>query len=146
MPEQFYIGIKGLVYNSKGEILIVRKIPPGDAKFEPYWEIPGGRMERETVQQTFEREINEELGIGALERQELYAVAVANFKINHDKDNLFFVIFSCRMSDGIELKLSDEHDQFKWIKPSEVPRYLAYMLPKELLGKISKERFNSKQN
>ncbi len=138
--EQFYIGIKALIANENGQILILRKIPKIKQKFEPYWDLPGGRIEGENPKETLAREVFEELGVKTLKILKIYDAAIANFRINGDKDGLFFVIYKCSLEKDTVLKLSEEHDQYKWIDKNEIKDHLEYMLPQDLLERLSKEK------
>ena len=51
------VGIKGLVFNDEGKLLLIQE-PNGK------WELPGGRIEHgETFHETLKREIKEEMGV-----------------------------------------------------------------------------------
>ncbi len=58
------IGVGGLVFNSKGQVLLVQRRYPPQAGL---WHIPGGRLEpQETLIACCQREILEETGITAI--------------------------------------------------------------------------------
>jgi 8-oxo-dGTP pyrophosphatase MutT (NUDIX family) len=141
MPDKrFFIGVKALITNPKDEILILKKSPkkPTD-KWEPYWDLPGGKIQSGGIKETLIREVAEELGIDNLEIMGLYDVAISNFDIHDGSDtlSLFFVVYECKITAGSELKLSEEHSEYRWVRPDEAKRLLTHMLPKHFLEELS---------
>lgn len=53
--------VRALIFNGENEIFLIKRIKPG---FEPYWVIPGGRVEvsDESLEAALHREVMEELG------------------------------------------------------------------------------------
>lgn len=132
--QQFYVGVKALITNDKGEILILKKVPDSyKYKFAPYWDIPGGKIKSEGVQKTLLREVEEELGIKNPKIVKLLDAAIANFKINGGKDSLLFIVYKCKIPKGTELRLSNEHSEYKWVNLKEAKKHLSFMFPKEFL-------------
>ena len=59
----FHLGIKALIRNKHGEILLLH-VDPAAVGGKEYWDIPGGRVQRgHGVEETLRREIEEETGI-----------------------------------------------------------------------------------
>ena len=137
--KQFYIGVKALITDHAGRVLILKGAPrkPSD-KWKPYWDLPGGKMQSLDIRGTLVREVREEIGIGRLSIGKLLDVSVANFKIDNGRGNLMFLIYQCKIPAGSRLKLSSEHSEFKWVSRKDAAKHLAYMLPKSSLGKISR--------
>ena len=111
MPDKrFFIGVKALITNLDGRILVMKKVPrkPTD-RWKPFWDIPGGKIQDSGIKETLIREVKEELGISDLEIGGLFDVAIANFDL-HKGDavlgGLFFVIYKCKIPANSELKLS----------------------------------------
>jgi len=51
----FHLGVKVLLYDSEGRVLLLKK--------GPYWDLPGGRLQKgETLMETLQREVEEETG------------------------------------------------------------------------------------
>lgn len=74
------------------------------------WELPGGRMEfGETAEETLKREIMEETGliVSPIKLLDTWNLV----KVDHQ---ITGIIYLCSLEEG-EVKLSDEHDAYKWI-------------------------------
>ena len=77
------------------------------------WELPGGRMDfSESVEQAFKREIKEELGFEKIEMGDL--INAWSFTNIREDVNYHFIIFDFEFfTDENEIKLSDEHTEYK---------------------------------
>ncbi len=78
---------------------------------EDLWELPGGRMEfGETAEETLKREIMEETGliVRPIKLLDTWNLIKEDYQIAG-------IIYLCTLEDG-QVRLSDEHDEFKWIK------------------------------
>ena len=142
IDKRFLIGVKALITNSKGEILVMRKVPrKASDRWKPFWDIPGGKIQRGGIKETLIREASEELGISNLKIGGLYDVTMANFNVKqHNEDlGLFFIVYKCKIPTSSKLKLSEEHNEYKWASPESAKELLAFMLPKDFLGKLSSE-------
>lgn len=110
------IGVGGLVFNRKGQVLLVaRRNPPRAGE----WHIPGGRLEPgETLRECCQREIWEETGIQASPGN---IVAIADRKV----DGFHYVIidFLAMLSDSEDSELprpgSDALDA-GWFDPEDM--------------------------
>lgn len=111
--KKFYVGIKGVVKQGD-KVLVLKKNQP-----EPFWEICGGRIDGdETIEQTLQRELQEELpGISDVKTKQLLCAHRLPKDVEGDT-SLMLVYFevSARLPDPIQL--SDEHTEYKWIKSS----------------------------
>ncbi len=135
---QFYVGVKALVTDSKGNVLVLRKVPRKPShRWRPFWDLPGGKMKGNSIRNTLIREVREELGSGRIRIGGIYGAGVANFKINGNKDGLMLIVYSCSLGKGTRIRLSEEHDAFEWVRPYEARRRLSRMLPEEFLGGIA---------
>lgn len=134
---QFYLGVKALITDPDGKILLLKSArrKPSD-KWEPYWDLPGGKMQDLDIVGTLRREVREEIGVKKLEVENLFDVSVANFRIDKGEGNLMFLIYLCSIPGNSRLKLSQEHSQFRWVSRKEAATCLAYMLPKDSLKRI----------
>lgn len=103
-------GTSALIINNKDQILLVKRADDDD--FLPgSWELPGGGVEYgETAQEAIIREIKEECGI---EIEVLKPVAVADYFINDTQ--ILEICFLCDPK-CLDIKLSHEHSDFKWLK------------------------------
>lgn len=136
MKEQlFQIGVKALIENEKGEILL---LDSGDWHHKDqvrHWDIPGGRIQGgASVSDTLKREIEEETGIKKLKKADFFTAVVSNFK-NIRVDNLSvglaLMIYKVEVDSNAAIKLSDEHTGFEWVNREDAAKRLAYKYPKE---------------
>ncbi|MCK5475885.1 MAG: NUDIX hydrolase [Candidatus Pacebacteria bacterium] len=102
------VSIKGLLYK-EDKILFLRTT---EAK---KWELPGGRMDfGENVEQTFKREIKEELGFENVKIGNL--LNTWSFTSVREKINYHFIVFDFEIyTKESKIRLSDEHIEYKWV-------------------------------
>ena len=88
---------------------------PKDAKYKPdHWDFPGGHLKKgETHEQAAKREVKEEIGLD-----------VDNLQKIGEKDGRMYVVFYKTDNYSGEISLdTDENQEYKWIKLSEVDNY-----------------------
>lgn len=98
-------GVKALIVN-EGKFLVMHN----NGVKEDLWELPGGRMEYgETAEETLMREIAEETGVTVkpIKLLDTWNLVKKEYQITG-------IIYLCILDKG-EVRLSDEHDAFKWI-------------------------------
>lgn len=89
---------------------------------EDLWELPGGRMEfGETAEETLKREIMEETGLIV---KPIKLLDTWNLILRVDYQ-IAGIIYLCELEEG-EVRLSDEHDAYKWIGIDEMSLELMY--------------------
>lgn len=143
MKEKIYhLGVKALIRNQSGEILLLKvnqekfKNPkPGN-----YWDIPGGRvLNGHTVEETLQREIEEETGITALHSFEPFDMLISNIEIPLDDEQtagLVLSIYESVIKDYVTIKLSEEHTEYSWFLPQKAALLLAYKYPTSFMEKV----------
>ena len=138
MEEQtFQIGVKALIANNRGEILLVKATPDRvDGKWPVHWDIPGGRIKNETPTETLRREVEEEIGVTDIDVVALFDAFASNIKIK-DLHTLFLVVYVCKMDENAKITLSEEHSEYRWFKPRDAIDPLSYKYPSEFLAKLS---------
>ncbi|OGE66517.1 hypothetical protein A3H85_03765 [Candidatus Daviesbacteria bacterium RIFCSPLOWO2_02_FULL_40_8] len=142
-PEQlFYLGLKALIRNEKGQILLVQEDPrdnPFDTVSGDYWDFPGGRIQKgETEDQGFSREMQEELGVSEVTRGPLVTAIISNLYSEIEGHKIGRILFIYQVSgDFSNIQLSDEHTAVKWFSPAEAAEWLKVKYPLELTGKIA---------
>ncbi len=129
----FQIGVKSLITNSEGEILV---LDSGDWHLKHqkrHWDIPGGRMqEGEDMLETLVREVAEETGIVTTHDCEILTIVQSNFKdipVNGNMVGLMLIVYKVTISDASKLKLSKEHVGYEWVSAKEAAKRLAYKYP-----------------
>ena len=130
VPENFRVVVKGLVYRH-GKVLIIRR-----SQLDPHaggkWEIPGGKIEwGEDPTDVFKREVLEET---SLEVTGIKPLLLTSF----ETPGRFVVgiIFQSNYVSG-DVKISDEHEDFKWIELKDIGEYDFHGWIKEELKKFS---------
>jgi 8-oxo-dGTP diphosphatase len=106
--------VRGIIRNSDGEILIVKRHPK--SKTDPeMWELPGGKVEKgEHFADALVREIKEETNLD---------VNVGDFceAIQNDYPHKRTVQLMMYLDDiNGSVEISDEHTQFKWASMDEI--------------------------
>lgn len=96
------------------------------------WEFVGGKVEAgETMEAALVRECREELDI---------TVSVGDIftQVIHDYPDILIrlTLFNCRIADGTPKLL--EHNDLKWILPSEIPNFEFCPADKDILALITK--------
>lgn len=133
MPAKIPV-VKLLLENEEGKFLMLKK---GD-KYDftaAKWEQPGGKIkESETRFEALKREVKEETGLEIEESEEMVRIELEDG--NHIN---CYVMHSSSFSGEIEL--SEEHEDFRWVRPEEFSelewhRDSSYILPP---GRYSEE-------
>ena len=105
----FSNAVKALIVKDERLLLIKRR--PNDVHKPGQWDIPGGRLEAgESPFLGLQRETNEEVGIEI----EIVMPLDVHYFIRDDGQQITLMIFLCKPKSG-EIKLSEEHSEFKWI-------------------------------
>lgn len=138
---RFHLGVKALIRNKKGQILILEKNPKNQSGLNPpHWDLPGGRISKDgDLKTTLKREIKEELGIKNLKIGEFFNASISKFRVYDGKEivGLIFFIYLCSTKNILEIKITDdEHIQFKWANPKVAAKLLEPKFSKELAKKI----------
>src|ERR1700744_1605589 len=108
MAEQlFQIGIKGLIRNKTGKILLL-KIPAWGGS-PGYWDMPGGRMDPgETFEETLRREMAEEIGVqyDGKPRQLMTVLSNITIPVGDTRVPLILLPYEVVLPDGVEITLA----------------------------------------
>ncbi|MBS4540163.1 NUDIX domain-containing protein [Clostridium sp. D2Q-11] len=110
----FKILTKSIIVKDK-EILILKR-SENSSFGGKLWDIPGGKLEfGETLKESIIREIKEETNIDINIKKTIASTS----SINKSNDKQFItLIYLCEYHSG-DIKLDDEHIDYKWIKPKD---------------------------
>jgi len=138
----FHLGIKALIKNNEGKILLLRvnleKLTMKDKG--AYWDIPGGRIHKgSTIEETLKREVEEETGISSIKSFSKLDMVLSNIRIPQGDTTLGLIlgIYVCETDDTTNITISDEHTEAKWFEPKDAAKLLAIKYPSEFCSKIA---------
>lgn len=121
MPEKYQkITVGGLLVN-ENKVLIVRR-SAAEPFLTGYYELPGGKVDfGDHPEQSLEREFLEEVNLKVVALKPYRIFTFVSDKGNrHTVEIVYFV----KLDDDIKkIKLSEEHDDFRWISVDEVDNY-----------------------
>lgn len=106
----FYrFSVHAVITNSEGKVLLLKQTY-GDKR----WGLPGGGVEPgETIHQAITRECKEEMGVEVL-------VNAFTGLYYHKNFNSQVGIFKCQLPQGVQIKLSSEHSEYRWTDIDEL--------------------------
>lgn len=117
------VAAKALVVNNEGNVLILREATTYEEGTNiGRYHLPGGRLEPgEAFYDGLKREVNEETGLLV---ESLYPLFVGEWRptIKSVPTQIVAVFMLCKTT-ATDVRLSEEHDQALWIKPSEYSSY-----------------------
>jgi len=127
-PDTFQLGIKALIRNRKGEILVLKSNPNYKyitSKKSAYWDLPGGRLHKDnSIEETLRREVMEEVRIKDIKIEKLLDASISKHR---PEKNLGLILFTflCSIADTNVIKfMDDEHIDFKWCSPKKAASLL----------------------
>lgn len=117
------IATKALVVNVKGEILILREASTYEEGTNVgRYHLPGGRLNPgEKFLDGLKREVDEEAGLKIEIGKPIY---VGEWRpiIKGVQNQIVAIFFICKpLTDKV--RLSEEHDDYKWVLPNEIKKY-----------------------
>ena len=132
----FYVGVKALITNDAGKVVLFRaETSRHQLQTEPYWDIPGGRMEQgETITETLRREVKEETGLTKLQSIHFWTSVISKHEIPLDDGTLaglVLMVYKVIIPGGSAIKMSTEHTEYNWFTPVEAAKLLTNKYPPE---------------
>lgn len=115
---RFMVAVGAVITNPAGEILLIKRSQkldwhPGE------WEIMYGRIaQHEDAQAGLTREAGEELGIKIVTGSPLTCWHIYRGHEETAENELIGITFLATTS-NTEVKLSDEHEDYRWVEPKE---------------------------
>jgi 8-oxo-dGTP pyrophosphatase MutT (NUDIX family) len=139
----FFVGIKGFIEDSAGKILLLKAdVTKYRGNVEPYWDIPGGRIdedEADDVLGTLKREIREETGVAKIVEYEFLTAVISNHEIpleGEKKAGLVLMVYKVKIPDNSKVVLSKEHVAYEWVSRAEAKKRLAHKYPQEFIDQL----------
>lgn len=107
----FYrFSVHAVIINNEGNVLLLKQTY-GDKR----WGLPGGGVEPgETIHEAIKRECCEELGVKDI------IVRAFTGLYYHKRFNSQVGIFKCDLPQSAEIRLSNEHSEYKWVNIFEL--------------------------
>ncbi len=110
------VKVSAVFIECKGKYLFLRKAAP--AHLVGKWGVPGGKVdEGETIEEAAKRELQEEIGIDVPSHAIKY---LKPLYITTEYASFGFYIFALTLDEFPEIKLSDEHDEYRWLEEEGV--------------------------
>lgn len=136
----FQVGVKALITNDEGKILV---LDSGDWHLKNqtrHWDIPGGRIqEGHSILETLQREVEEETGVKEISDEKFFTAAVSNFKdmpVDGHMVGLILMVYKVKIPKNSKIVLSEEHSNHEWVDSKEAAKRLAYKYPPEFIDLI----------
>lgn len=127
----FKVAFKAII-RKDNKILVIKRSAKEEV-FEKLWDIPGGRMNfGEIPKDALIREIHEETG---LEVNILNPFTIWSFMASEDLQVIGITMLADYVSG--EVKLSEEHTEYKWIAPKEFEKLDANSSLKKEIAKYA---------
>lgn len=117
------IATKAVIVNDKGQVLILREARTyGDGTNRGKYQLPGGRLNPgEALLDGLEREVYEESGLKVGIGLPIYAGEWRPV-IKGIQNQIIGIFFVCKpLTETV--RLSEEHDDYQWVLPSEISQY-----------------------
>ena len=140
------VAAKAILVNPEGKVLIMREADESYAEGTnagKYHAAAGGRINpSETYAEGLKREVAEETGITDFEP--LYPVHVGEWwpVIKGQKRHIVAIFTVCKTRTS-EVRLSEEHDDFRWISPDETGQYDILPAERDAIAAYAKRTANS---
>lgn len=123
--EKKYVANKAVIVNQQGKILLLRDSGKLDHQgADGKWDFPGGRMDHgETPSEGLLRELGEELGLLPDDVQIETPLYVGLWGVGGDVLNqpIVGIFYLVRLIGNPEIRLSAEHNEYRWIDPRQNP-------------------------
>ena len=122
--------VGGLIFNARGEVLMIRT-----HKWSNLWGIPGGKIKwGETSDDALRREILEETSLRVRDIQFVLVQDCIHSREFYRDAHFVLLNYTCRATaKNPRVKLNDEGREFRWLKPSDAKKKLPLNTPTRIL-------------
>lgn len=140
----YHLGIKALITDKNGKVLLLKVNPAKlkGAKNSDYWDLPGGRVQRDsTIEETLRREVAEEIGVTGVTDAKPVGMVLSNIRIpqgNNQSVGLILGVYACAIPESADIRLSTEHIAFKWWRAQEAADLLRVKYPQEFCELVAR--------
>ena len=127
--------VGGLIYNRKGEVLMVRT-----HKWSNKWGIPGGKIKwGETSEAALRREILEETNLKVTGIRFVLVQDCIHSKEFYRDAHFVLLNYTCRATGRTDVKLNHEAQEFAWVTPGAAKKLKLNRPTKILLEAVAKQ-------
>jgi 8-oxo-dGTP pyrophosphatase MutT (NUDIX family) len=137
MEDCFHLGVKALVREPSGKLLLMEKQHRIQGAF---WELPGGRIQRgESLMGALRREMEEETGLRLEEEAVPLTFVLTRVRIPHKGSDvgLILSIYRYDLQEAFVPRLSQEHTRFGWFEAEEAAALLKGIYPVEFIERLA---------
>lgn len=128
--------VGGLIFNSKGEVLMLRT-----HKWSNKWGIPGGKIKwGETSEAALRREIKEETNLKVTDIKFVLVQDCIHSKEFYRDAHFVLLNYTCRATGKLDVKLNHEAQEFRWVTLADAKRLKLNKPTKILIDAVLKPR------
>ena len=122
--KKIIVVVLGMVFNSKGRILLTKRFDPNIAKAHMLWDFPGGKNEfGETLKKTLKREIFEETGLEVKVQNMIPLSLTKTWKHKDYLQHTVIVCYKCRFIKGKLHTKDPKISELRWEDLSKLSLY-----------------------
>lgn len=137
MPKEISSG--AVIFRKDKEILYLLLYKKARNHYRELWDFPRGNINKnETVKENIIREVKEETGIEDLGFVEDFKEKIKFFYMKEGKTINKEVTYYLAETKVKEIKLSEEHDNFKWVSYEEAMTLITFENTRKILVKANK--------
>ncbi len=138
MNRTLQVGVKAVIRDDDGRMLLVKRARPYESETEVMWEIPGGRIDiGETTTAALKREIKEETGLDLASVERILGVQDI---LRNPKLHVVRITYLARATGELAVNHSDDsdtqHTDAAWFTLDELPTILIDPILTELLPQL----------
>jgi 8-oxo-dGTP diphosphatase len=109
---------------------LILKRSPNSKSYPLHWDFAGGKLEHgENFENALIREVKEETNLDIVLEESIFIY------VESKVENSYVILFNCEKRDG-EIKLSDEHTEYKWVTKEEAQKLKLEPFLKDFFEKI----------
>lgn len=135
-----------IIFIKEGEdrLFLLLRYPSSSRIQKEYWDLPKGHIEKgEKLEDTAKREIEEETGLTDIKFAKGFKETIRYFFKFEDKNILKFVTFYLAETKTKDVKISEEHLDYKWLPYSPALKQLTYKNARDTIKKANEFLFQN---